>query len=65
MNLTLLSLIFSILHSKNHLSFPFSNGSLHHLSPTNNLPVTFLVAQKSIALKIKMPIYVVILADKK
>lgn len=30
-------LLNSLLHSKNHLSYPLGNCSLHHLKPTNNL----------------------------
>jgi len=30
-------LFYSLLHSKNHLSCPLGNYSLHHLNPTNNL----------------------------
>ena len=30
---------------------PLSSKSLHHLNPTNSLPVTFLTVQKSRALK--------------
>ena len=35
-----------------YINLPFSSKSDHHLKPTSNLPVTFLIVQKSKALRI-------------
>ena len=43
----------STLHSKTHISYPETSSiSSHHFKPTNFLPATFLINQKSMAHKI-------------
>ena len=46
-DLSAVASIFSFLLSKIHTSFPSFFTSFHHLSPTNSLPLIFLVIQKS------------------
>merc|ERR1719265_1038322 len=49
--------------SKIHSSFPSSLILLHHLKPTNILPVTFFTVQKSKAAKVMTRIYLSVLSE--